>query len=170
MKETNGFTLVEILVALLITALILGGISSTLHAVVSAEEAVDTAIKGDRLARLLLNRMDREIVSVVRKNSFAALVAPGSSPQAEIILWTNTYGSPRRVEYTWKGKRFFRIEEDPVIEHPPREVPIVGVEELQMDFFDGETWLSSWTKPEVPLGVRIVLIIEGKKYGSIIDL
>jgi general secretion pathway protein J len=57
----RGFTLLEVLVALVITALVLGMVYSSYSAVMHTRERVTTAADLDMTARLVLSHMSREI-------------------------------------------------------------------------------------------------------------
>lgn len=62
-RARGGFTLIEIMVALVITALVLGMVYSSFQAVMDTRERVSASTDANMTARLVLSRLSREIES-----------------------------------------------------------------------------------------------------------
>ena len=122
--KRNGFTLVEMLIALAIFAVIAGGALALLRFSVDAEIA--SRDKTERIAALrrFLSVWNADLAQAVPRptrdaaaDSHAALEAPTGAPDGVVLRltrsgWSNFDGSPRpslqRVEYRWANGKLAR--------------------------------------------------------------
>ena len=81
-RGAKGFTLIEVLVALVITALVLAMVYSSYSAVMRTRERVTNATDLDMTARLVLTRMSREI-----ETAFLVKKAPDAPPESRYTLF-----------------------------------------------------------------------------------
>ena len=120
----GGFTLVEMLIALAIFALIAGGALMLLRFSVDAEAASRTKTQQIAAVRRFLSVWNADLAQAVPRPARdaagvagAALEAPVGAPDGVILRltrggWSNFDGAPRpslqRVEYRWQGGKLAR--------------------------------------------------------------
>ena len=122
--KRNGFTLIEMLIALVIFALIAGSALLLLRFSVDAEAASRTKTQQIAAARRFLSVWNADLAQAVPRPARdvsgvagAALEAPVGAPDGVILRltrggWSNFDGAPRpslqRVEYRWQGGKLVR--------------------------------------------------------------
>lgn len=179
----NGFTLVEMLIALALFALIAGGGLALLRFSVDAEAASRT--RTDQLAatRRFLAVWNADLAQAVPRpardeagGAHAALEAPTGDPDGVILRltrggWSNFDGAPRsslqRVEYRWKGGKLARAG-FPFLDGargdaatPLADAPAAPV--LRFRTADG-VWRERWEPQraaELPVAIELVLARAG---------
>ena len=120
----NGFTLVEMLIALAIFAIIAGGALMLLQFSVDAEAASRTKTQQIASVRRFLSVWNADLAQAVPRASRdaaggtgAALEAPTGAPDGVVLRltrggWSNYDGAARpslqRVEYSWQGGKLAR--------------------------------------------------------------
>lgn len=121
-SSRNGFTLVEMLIALAIFALIAGGALSLLRFSVDAEAASRTKTEQIAAMRRFLSVWSADLAQAVPRPSRDANgelrpALEGTNPDGTILRltrggWSNFDGSPRpslqRVAYSWSGGKLRR--------------------------------------------------------------
>ncbi|HEX8443851.1 MAG TPA: type II secretion system minor pseudopilin GspJ [Allosphingosinicella sp.] len=179
MKQANGFTLVELLVALTIFALLaaagVGLLSFSVRAQEVAGERLKTLSQTRRAGALLTGDLAQAASRVSRDEAGAARPALlGGSGQSEALVlalvrrgWENLDDTGRpslqKVEYRLVGDRLERIAYPRVDGAPPLPaVPVAtGVRSLRLRYRDGEgQWRDRWdpTQPSLlPLAVEMVI-------------
>jgi prepilin-type N-terminal cleavage/methylation domain-containing protein len=163
-----GFTLLEILMALAISALLLAGVASTLTAVTTTSDSVRRSSLDDRVASILMDRLALELGSAIRRADTDAATGREDGVRDEIALWTAAYGSPRRIRYFWREETLWRQESDPVWRDEPAAVPVRAVTRLGFRYHDGQTWREGWTDRALPAGIAVELRVNERVYGTIV--
>ena len=185
MKRSNGFTLVELLVSLLIFGMLAAAAVAMLSFSVRAQE-----VAGDRLDDLAALRRAAALIAAdlgqaaprVHRDE-AGLKRPaflGGSGEGAVLIafvrrgWENVDAEPRaslqRVEYRLAGDRLER-RAWPRVDGAAPMAPIVlldGVRRLRLRYRDREgAWRDRWdpTDPaDLPLAVELVL--DGEATGT----
>jgi len=166
----SGFTLAELLIALVIATLILAGISSTFYSLVSAHRTVTSASDEDRVARVLTDRMRRELVACLREADTFLVIGRDHEDQDEIAFWTLAYGTPRKVSYGWNDGVFERCETDPTYIAEPDSVAVRSVARIGLRYRGSGTWLENWNDIVPPSAVSIDLYVGSNRYSTIVAL
>ena len=169
-RAAAGFTLVEVLLAIAIGAVILGGISSTLFSLISAEKQVEKVTERDRAARRLMFRVRREIQAALLAAPGGPISGADGGDQDSMEILTGAYGAPSRVEYFWQDGILWRRQSDPTRVTAEDPVPLRSVETFTLRYFSEDEWREDWDAAEPPRGVSVLLRIGGKDFGTVISL
>ena len=160
----------EILIALTIASLILAAMSSTFHALVTVQNSASASSSDDRVARTVMDRFTRELVSACRWTDTPAVLSMGADQSKGMVIWTLAYGAPRKIEYYWEDEKLWRRETDPTRIDPSEPARLSGVTQLGLRYHDGKTWADEWQSKGAPAGVAVELRMGSILYGSIVTL
>lgn len=185
----HGFTLLELLLALSIFALVSAMSFSGLRAVLEADDV--TRSGAERLARLqtamvtVQRDVEQAVPRPVRDELGGTLPAwqggAGNQPMLELTRdgWPNPRGEPvsslRRVAYTLEDRVLVRLAW-PVLDRSPDTVfvryPLLDqVDSLQLRFLDEQgVWQTSWppagiAEPAVSLPLALEFVVELEDVG-----
>ncbi|WP_338466342.1 type II secretion system minor pseudopilin GspJ [Novosphingobium sp. ZN18A2] len=185
----NGFTLVEMLVALAIFSIIAVGALALLRFSVDAELA--SRAKTDEIAaqRRFLSVWTADLAQATprpARDAGGALHPALEAPEGGILLrltrsgWENLDGAPRpslqKVEWIWRGKALWRAGypyPDGAKADPPSEMlPAAGPPRLRFRTGDGH-WHTSWESvrdTDLPTAIELTLPQKGKSPLRIVSL
>jgi prepilin-type N-terminal cleavage/methylation domain-containing protein len=158
----RGFTLIETLLALAITAVVVAAVGGVVRRAAEGRAAVDQRVEALAGGRLLLGLLADEIEASV-PGSFAVEVGE-SDPGILLALTTSTPdGVPIAVRYRLDGERLLRGTRSPFASgDPPAGEPVLdGVTTLAVDCFDGKGWAPSWRSKRPPEAVALRLQVGG---------
>ena len=169
----RGFTLIELMVAGIIVALIWGAVTTSLHQLSRARTRSALQLQAILRADAALAAVRREIISVIRADDLfwtRLMILDLGEPtplgwleRDEILLFNVRLRPVRNRDFIGDGMEFesqFRVAEDdlgpvlwqrrdPVIDEYPLgggvATPLVeGVVSLQLEAYDGHQWLGTW--------------------------
>ena len=176
MRREGGFTLLEVLVAILLASLLLSTIYGVFSTASEAKQKVEKRGNALHLGRILSGRLDRELLGLAldAPPSLVAgrpLLAGGVNDQGESFLdmLTTSSGGPapglRWVHYRlgpdqdglmtlWRSEKGLNAIEDPTEERIAQ-----GIDKMTFGFFDNTGWQPNWlnrgsTRPKL---VRVEL-------------
>ena len=188
----NGFTLVEMLIALAIFAIIAGGALMLLQFSVDAEAASRAKTQQIASVRRFLSVWNADLAQAVPRpardaagGAGAALEAPTGAPDGVILRltrggWSNYDGAPRpslqRVEYRWQGGKLARAGY-PFLDGARADVaaPLadsVGPPRLRFRTQDGN-WRERWEPQrsgELPVAIELNLPQAGGQVLRVVAL
>ncbi len=180
--KANGFTLVEVMVALLIFGVIaVAGVTvmrSTIDSQTIVRAQIDRVGEFQRLRAVLKADLGQAAVRRTRSEAGQALPAAfiggeglGSAPLLGMVRrgWENPDGAPRAsmqyVEYRLEGRRLERRVRSALDGAALGEAQVLSdhIEALHLAFFYGDQWRDTWSGgPELlPQAVRLDLEIQG---------
>ncbi|MDN3653001.1 type II secretion system minor pseudopilin GspJ [Thalassotalea ponticola] len=179
----RGFTLIEVVIAVFIFAMISLGTTSVLSTLNASSEV--TAEKGDRLTQLqrAFLVIERDVLQMTKRS----VRLNGEAPLSRFIFSnestysTNTHG----IAFVRKGWRnpglllprsdvqavMYQLEEttlnrlhytfvDSVIGTEPKVRPLLdNVEQVDFEFYNGKNWVKSLPETELPLALAIEITL-----------
>lgn len=191
-----GFTLVELLVALAIFALLSAFAYRGLNAMLESREALERESRKWRDLAVFVGRLERDLAAVLNRNATGAsgtVLAPVSSAleagasreglaltRSGTPLQENALAAPQRIAYRLHEGRIERLSWaglDAAPRDEPVAVPVLaGVGALGVRFLDprGE-WRAQWGLPgsgeALPLAVEVTLTLaSGERIVRLVDM
>ena len=171
----NGFTLLEVLVAVVITFLMVGVIYGSYRGVFGTMQKSKRVFSDYQTIGLLLRRMNEEIAS-----AFVSSDLPFVGEKRELEFWTtkNTGISDLgKINYFLRqneeGETFLlRRESIPFTQIPGKAFSLASIDEISFQYFNGEEWSSEWdAETKLPRAVAIEIgLKEGTPFSTIIPL
>lgn len=194
----NGFTLMEVLIAVTITAVIGLGVWQVLGNVVSSRDRVnEVADQFDSIQRtmLLLERDITQIVNRPGRDIYGDFKPALTSREDDFALmltrqgWRNPLGTRRstlqRVAWEYTGdelRRRYWVSVDQGQEDNSQDVVVLSdVTDFVVRFLDDQrNWRDNWpddtsmanlspgTRPDIPLPLGIEITIEHERFGELV--
>ena len=185
-RHISGFTLLELLVATAMTAVLAGSLSATLRMAFSARGTAHAAVDEMRRAELAVELIRTDIESTVIPRGLLAGAflgedaanAAGRPADAVMLHCTATgatdtdgTGDIRMVELACETdeddgsmifvRRVTRYLLATRVEEPPTEILCRGVRSLDLKYHDGIDWQDTWDSTDLdnnlPLAVQVTL-------------
>lgn len=182
--QQKGFTLIEILVAVTIIVILLSTVYGVFTSVSGAKERLEKEGDGYHLARVIFDRLGREIrgnyYDPKKPDSFfAGGIDEQGNPFLKISTTATTpqggkVGGVAVVEYELRQdpenpdrKVLMRREYsplDPTGANEPEYRLAAGIDGMKLRFFDGSNWVDQWKTglPEI-VEVTLTVRIEGRE-------
>jgi len=170
----RGFTLIELIVAGMVAAIVIGTVSYSLAQMAKSRGVTKKRLDAHLRATAALDAIRRDIASVIRSEDLLdcrvlitddqAGASLGGMPRDSLLVFANRLGGARRdLRYQGEGAEWeihYRVEDDDlgsalwqrrdaVPDRNPEgggmAVPLVdGVVGVDFEAYDGETWYSDW--------------------------
>jgi prepilin-type N-terminal cleavage/methylation domain-containing protein len=151
----DGFTLLETMVALGLTAIVLSALAVAVPAGLRAERGARARLERATTARAVLLHLERELASAL-----AEPVVVAATPRP-LLEFTGGTEPGARVEYTIVGTTLVR-RVTPRFTPEPIEAGglsmLADVAALEVRAFDGRDWLAAWHERAVPEAVRVRIV------------
>ena len=169
----GGFTIVELILAGIIAAMVFGALTISMSQIVQAKnisrERLDAYVRAD----LALRNLRRDLISTLRRDDLfytrlhiedsALNTTRGELDRDELLVFNHRLRASREIDYNGEGVEYetaYRIAEDewgPVLwqrrDALPDQYPTAGgvvspiaegVVSLSLEAWDGEQWLENW--------------------------
>lgn len=183
-NRSNGFTLMELILAVGVSALVLAAISGVFFSAVRVREATARAVDESLPAQQALAVLRRDLQGAMPPSTNGVLAGPfrvgdvasaGLSQNAAIEFYTTTgalhanepWGDVQRVAYFLRdgaaGKELVRaVTRNLLTAFPPaadEQWMMDGVQSVEFDCFDGAQWRATWdttlADTNLPVAVRV---------------
>ena len=176
-RSSCGFTLVEVVVAVLITALVLGGVYGVFGGVTAIRDRLEEEGTGYHQARVFFDRIGSELSSLrfTPVGGSAPLVAGSNEFGFPFVEFNTELSSPlqhrqgglSRVRYELRqdsgtsGASLYRSDQRLLVDLAASEpLPfITGLSSFAIRYYGNGAWYSDWTSPAPPQLIEITLII-----------
>jgi general secretion pathway protein J len=195
-NRSRGFTLVELLVALAIFAIISAFAYRSLTVMLEGRERLQAESRKWRDIAMFVGRVERDLRAVVNRpatGASGAALAPVSSsvPLAAQAanglavtrlgnaLQENVLAAPQRIAYVQRENRVERLAWT-AVDAAPRDEPqpvtvLRNVRSLEFRFLSKNDWRTSWGLPgspeRIPAAVEIAFTLEsGERIVRLVDL
>jgi len=186
----SGFTLIEVLIAIIIMTVIAVISTNILQSSLSSREFTNQSlerIKKINLASNLVRRDFRQSVNVPMKDLYgqplkATFLSPEGSKRIIFTVLVNRYSEEtsgvRRVEYLFNENSFIRRQYfagNPYSSSDYSEsVLFKDIDDVKISFSDGSKWVNSWpldelTQRSIPRLIQIKLMQKNKSIEWIIS-
>ncbi len=195
----SGFTLVEVLVAGVILAFVMGSVSLSLSQLGKAKSSSKQRFDAYHRADVALTALRQNIVATIRSDDlfYTRLLLyddsmnsdVGEVDRDEILIFTNQLREIYPSDYAGEGCEYetqFRIEDDeygPVLwqrrDAVPEEFPlggglikpvVEGVVSLSIEVYDGEQWQVSWDSDIDGLPYAVRITVMASGHRELDDL
>ncbi|MCK5913874.1 MAG: prepilin-type N-terminal cleavage/methylation domain-containing protein [Desulfuromusa sp.] len=172
-RDSRGFTLIEILLAVLISSLVLGSVYGVFSSVSGARNRLEA--EGDlyHQARIFFDRIGGELASLRRSPlGTEAVFSSGTTPAGDIFLEFNTelispllqqHGGISRVRYEINQKEDVAVllrSEQVLLADLAASEPLLFITDLktfQVRYFNHGNWQDSWGSKSAPQLIEITL-------------
>jgi general secretion pathway protein J len=195
-NRRSGFTLVELLVALAIFAILSAFAYRSLAVMLEGRERLQAESRKWRDIAMFVGRVERDLRAVVNRTATSAggaALAPVSSSvpvAAQAVnglamtrlgnaLQENMLAAPQRIAYVQRENRVERLAWNSM-DSGPREEPepitvLRNVRALEFRFLTKDDWRTSWGLPgspeRIPSAVEIAFTLEsGERIVRLVDL
>ena len=157
MNRDQGFTLLEVLVAIALASLLLSSIYGVFFTASNAKEQVEKQANALHLGRVLTERLNRELLGLAMTAPTGSAVLTGGKNNRDepfIELLTSSSGSPypgmRLIGYhlapdqdkrmtLWRSEKGGNASAE-----APQERLAQGISGLAFGFYDGARWRDEW--------------------------
>lgn len=185
-KKSKGFTLIEVLVAVALSAILLGALYGTFFTVFnsgkSAEDSLDKHIEAGRL----LDRITMDVhAAFYTANSPRTMFTGGQKGLSSILSFTAFVNPPVRKGYPTDdligvsyfseegedGVRIFREVWNPYIGEKVKVEMLDGAGGFDISYYNGTDWVKAWDavlEKGLPAAVKVTLRFKnGEKIGAL---
>lgn len=161
-RRCAGFTLLEMVVAMVVTSLIILTVAGSLSAVTSSWERGERRFAAREAERILGSRLERELACLDRGPFGAGVALTGTRERLEFAAAGES--GPRRLVCAYEGGRV--VLRELVLRRAEAESEIVlaeGVDGLEFSYYDASArgWRADWpseTRPHPPALLSVKLI------------
>ena len=187
-RGIRGFTLIEMLIAGLITSFVLGSLSLSLSQLISAKSSTKSRLAAHMRANAALEAIRQDIASVIRSpdlfwtrfllNDDSAESSLGTLDRDNLLLFSTKLRPIHPIDFTGEGIEYetqYRIEDDssgPVLwqrrDASPDEFPrgggtatpiVEGILALNFEVYDGLLWYEKWDSDRDGLPVAVRITV-----------
>jgi prepilin-type N-terminal cleavage/methylation domain-containing protein len=151
----RGFTLLETMVALGLTAVVLSALAVAVPAALRAERGARARLERATTARSVLLHLERELATAL-----AEPVVVGATPEPRLEFTGGTEPGAR-VAYTIEGTALVRrtTPRFALAPQPGPGVPVLAdVAGFEVRAFDGRDWVAHWHAATAPEAVRVRIV------------
>jgi type II secretion system protein J len=195
----RGFTLIELMVAGTMAAILLGGITTSLSQLGSAKSISRHRLEAFSRCDAALRTIRKDIITVLRRDDlfdtrilisdFTGSFQGRLVDQDELLVFNGNLRANKEIDFNGEGFEYetqFRLEEndvstalwkrrDAILDDNPigggMAIPIAeGIISLQIEAFDGTSWYGQWDSDELGIPTAVRVTVIATGMQSIDDL
>lgn len=179
-KTTRAFTLMEVILAMGVCAIVMIAVSGIFFSAVRVRERVIAAVDEGLPVQQALSFLRRDLQGTMSPSTNGVMSGSfivGTDPEAAIQMNTTTgallvnapWADVQRVTYGVKDKQLVRDVTRNLLAsiapQPDEQMMVDGVDSVQFDCYDGTQWRSSWdttlADTNLPVAVRVRIQMAG---------
>ncbi len=195
--QRRGFTLLELLIAGVMTSVVLGGVTMSLSQLGLSKSISRQRLDAFSRCDTALRTIRRDIISVLRRDDLfdtrLRILNDTSNFEGrlvdrdELLLFNSSLRANKEIDFNGEGIEYetqYRIDDDgydtvmwkrrdPILDDNPLgggvATPLAkGVVSLQLEAYDGESWVPQWDSDElgIPHAIRITIAAIGSVEGD----
>jgi len=155
--KNNGFTLIEILISTVIIFITLSLVYLTYYNLEKSTIAIDEKLKTVEIKSNFLNFLNENIKSAVWEEKSFSFASDHISFKGISIYSPYSYQYDFYTKQTEKGitlveERTNLLTDEKII------IPVLeNYKSIYFEFYDGQAYIESWNKEEIPVGMKIIL-------------
>jgi len=188
----RGFTLLELMVAGIMAAIVLGGVTVCLAQLGTAKAISRQRLDAFSRCDTALRTIRRDMIAVLRRDDLfdtRLLIVDDTSRfdnrtvnRDELLIFNNSLRANKEIDFNGEGIEYetqYRIDDDefgvvlwkrrdPILDDNPIgggiATPLAkGIVSLQLEAYDGESWLTQWDSDElgIPHAIRVTISSTG---------
>lgn len=186
--QRRGFTLLELMIAGVMAAVVLGGVTASLSQLGSAKAISRQRLDAFSKCDTALRTIRRDVIAVLRRDDLFdtrlwivdddAQFDGRDVDRDELLLFNNSLRANKEIDFNGEGVEYeaqYRIDDDelgvvlwkrrdPILDDNPVgggvATPLAeGVVSLQLEAFDGANWLTQWDSDELGIPHAIRITI-----------
>lgn len=195
----RGFTLIELMVAGTMAAILLGGITTSLSQLGSAKSISRHRLEAFSRCDAALRTIRKDIITVLRRDDlfdtrilisdFTGSFDGQHVDQDELLVFNGTLRANKEIDFNGEGLEYetqFRLEEnnistalwkrrDAILDDNPigggMAVPIAeGIISLQIEAFDGLSWYGQWDSDEFGIPTAVRVTVSATGMQSVDEM
>lgn len=195
----RGFTLIELMVAGMMAAILLGGVTTSLSQLGSAKSISRHRLEAFSRCDTALRTIRKDIISVLRRDDlfdtrilisdFTGRFDGQLVDQDELLVFNGNLRANKEIDFNGEGLEYetqFRLEDneissalwkrrDAILDDNPigggMAIPIAeGIISLQIEAFDGLSWFGQWDSDELGIPNAIRVTVSATGMQSLDDL
>ena len=195
----RGFTLIELMVAGMMAAILLGGVTTSLSQLGSAKSISRHRLEAFSRCDTALRTIRKDIISVLRRDDlfdtrilisdFTGRFDGQLVDQDELLVFNGNLRANKEIDFNGEGLEYetqFRLEDneissalwkrrDAILDDNPigggMAIPIAeGIISLQLEAFDGLSWFGQWDSDELGIPTAIRVTVSATGMQSLDDL
>jgi type II secretion system protein J len=179
-KTTQAFTLMEVILAMGVCAIVMIAVSGIFFSAVRVRERVIAAVDEGLPVHQTLSLLRRDLQGAMSPSTNGVMSGDfrvGADPETAIELYTTTgallvnapWGDVQKVTYGVKDKQLIRGVTRNILAAitpvPDDQTLMDGVESVQFDCYDGAQWRGTWdttvADTNLPIAVRVRIQVAG---------
>ena len=184
LRTRRAFTLLELLVALFIVALIMAGLAASLRIAFRAKAGCEAAVAPVQRVDVVLSFLQRDMESALAPTGTLASAfqgIQGDGGNADVLFDAAADAPPQVAMQTDIRQIEYLVEADgddhllvrsvtsnllaPITPNPDQEIICRGVQSFTVQYYDGSDWYDTWDSTTqqnaLPVAVQITLDLDG---------
>ena len=179
-RARRGFTLLELLLSVVMTAIIAGSLAASLYIAFRARVSAQRAIEANRVIDTVGDVMSRDIANALPPGGILAGTFIGETDSLDFYCTgpeskATVQGDCKRVQFAIVSEAEGSSQNDlvryvttnllaPILVDPTEELLCRGVQSFSLSYFDGANWNDTWDSSQhnntLPVAIQLALVLQ----------